>query len=427
MPTSDGSKKKAAAKKKAAPKKKAAAKKKAAPKKAAAKKAAAKKAPAKKAAAKKKAAPKKAAAKTAATKKAAPKKAAAKKRKVVEAEAPQVGAMRLHKFLASTGAGSRRECEKFIAERRVSVNSKLVTKMGTKVVPGVDVVRFDGEIVKAEAKVYWLLHKPAGTICTNSDEQGRPRVVDLIPDRNHRIYTVGRLDAESLGLILLTNDGDIANVICHPRYRIEKVYQVAVRGNVTREQIAKVEAGVWLAEGKTSPARVRPLGRNPKRDETVLEMTVFEGRNREVRRVLGHVGLNVRRLMRTRIGPLRLGKLPAGASVRLEREDLAFVAEAEALYLANREVWDAEIAQQRRTSQGPRGGGGGGRGRSDGGRPPSRGPRRDGPPGRGPRQGRPGGGRDGGGFRGPGRGGPDRGPRRDDDGPERRPPRRFYG
>ena len=125
---------------------------------------------------------------------------------------------RLHKFLASSGAGSRRECETFIEQGRVSVNGKVVTKLGTKVDPVKDRVLFDGEPVKAQDRVYYLLNKPAGYICTNSDERGRPRVVDLVRDPRHRIYTVGRLDADSRGLILLTNDGDIANLICHPRY-----------------------------------------------------------------------------------------------------------------------------------------------------------------------------------------------------------------
>ena len=151
---------------------------------------------------------------------------------------------RLHKFLASTGAGSRRECETFIAQGRVTVNGALVKKMGVKVDPTKDVVTLDGERVKAQERVYFLLNKPAGYICTNSDERGRPRAVDLVKKGNQRIYTVGRLDADSRGLILLTNDGDIANVICHPRYRIPKIYQVAVRGPVTRAQIQRVEAGV---------------------------------------------------------------------------------------------------------------------------------------------------------------------------------------
>jgi len=167
------------------------------------------------------------------------------------------GRVRLHKYLASTGAGSRRECETFIEQGRVSVNGKVVTKLGTKVDPTSDKILLDGERVAAEEKVYYILHKPAGVICTNSDERGRMRAVDVVRDEKHRVYTVGRLDAESTGLIVVTNDGAITNIICHPRYRIEKTYHVVVRGEMTREMLAQVEAGVWLSEGKASPARVR--------------------------------------------------------------------------------------------------------------------------------------------------------------------------
>jgi pseudouridine synthase len=304
---------------------------------------------------------------------------------------------RLHKFLASTGAGSRRECETFIAQGRVSVNGKVVTKMGVKVDPATDRVTLDGEPVRQEEKVYYLLHKPVGFISTSSDERGRPRVLDLVRDRRHRIYTVGRLDADSTGLILLTNDGEIANVVCHPRYRIEKTYQVTLRGEVTREALAKIEAGVWLAEGRSSPARLRPVGHNPRRGESYLEMTLFEGRNREIRRVFARVGLKVKRLHRVRLGPLSLGDLPPGVYRDLRPEELAFVQEAELLYLANKEAWDAELPPEKR-------------------RGPSGPPRFRRPKGRGPRRDR---------FEGPR--GP-RGPARRDDRGSRpwhdRPPRR---
>ena len=262
-----------------------------------------------------------------------------------EKEAPAGSAKgdRLHKFLAATGAGSRRECETFIEQGRVSVNGKVVTKMGVKVDPSIDKVLLDGEPAVLEEKVYYLLHKPPQIVCTSSDDKGRMRALDLIKDEKHRIYTVGRLDFESTGLIVLTNDGAITNVICHPKYRIEKTYQVVVRGEVTREHLAKVEEGVWLAEGKASPARVRAIAKNPRRNETMLEITLFEGRNREVRRVFARVGLPVRRLVRARIGPIQLGDIPLGAHKKVTRADLAFVDEAEALYLANQESWDAEL------------------------------------------------------------------------------------
>lgn len=341
-----------------------------------------------------------------------------------QADAPHgegAAAERLHKFLASTGAGSRRDCEKLIEDGRVYVNGKLVTKMGFKVDPARDKVTLDGERVKPEEKVYWVLNKPSGTICTNSDERGRPRVVDLVPDRTNRIYTVGRLDAESRGLILLTNDGGIANIICHPRYRIEKVYQVAVRGRVDRAQVARIEAGVWLSEGKTSPAKVQPVGYNAKRNESLIEMTVFEGRNREVRRVLARVGLNVRRLQRVRIGPLALGDLPPGASRRLDPKELAFVYEAEQMYLANREAWDEAFPGERpqpgkrRPAHKPRPQGKGK------GRGPARPRHPEGSKEAGPRRGRSG--KPGSTDRSAG--GPARGRRRGGDEPQRR--RRFYG
>lgn len=303
-------------------------------------------------------------------------------------------AERLHKFLASAGAGSRRECETFIQQGRVSVNGKTVTKMGVKVTLGEDVVRFDGERMSPERKVYYLLNKPSGYICTNSDEQGRPRAMDLVPNQHQRIYTVGRLDADSRGLILLTNDGTIANIICHPRYRVEKCYHVVVRGRVGRRELTKLESGVWLAEGKSSPASVKQLAYDPKRGDTLLEMTLFEGRNREIRRVFAKVGMKVRRLMRTRIGPLQLGKLAAGQSEALSPADLRFVHEAERLYEANKEMWDAELPsgghRRPRGGGGPRPGGqrhGGrpqGKGRPQGG---GRGPQKSGAGGQRPARG----------------------------------------
>ena len=287
---------------------------------------------------------------------------------------------RLHKYLAQCGAGSRRECEEYIKQGRVSVNGKPVTKMGVKVVPGQDKVLFDGERMEHERKVYYALNKPPGYICTNSDERGRPRAMDLVPDQQHRIYTVGRLDAESEGLILLTNDGTIANIICHPRYRVEKVYKIIVRGRMTRYHGAKLEAGVWLAEGKSSPARVTRAEYDAKKDESSLEMTLFEGRNREIRRVFARVGLKVKKLIRTRIGPLDIGTMQRGQVAVLSPADLRFVYEAETLYEANKEAWDAELPPPSKRRGGPRPGGSGPKGRrpkaDGGGRPPARGPQK---------------------------------------------------
>ncbi len=162
---------------------------------------------------------------------------------------------RLQKILAQCGVGSRRECETLIEQGRVEVDGKVVTKLGTKIDPEAVDLKVDGERVKREERVYYVLNKPRGYISTNRDERGRPRVVDLIRDER-RIYTVGRLDEQSEGLILLTNDGGLANIICHPRYQVDKSYLITVRGRVKREQTERLEQGVWLAEGKTGPARI---------------------------------------------------------------------------------------------------------------------------------------------------------------------------
>ena len=178
--------------------------------------------------------------------------------------------------------------------------------------------------------------------------------MDLVRREHRRIYTVGRLDAESTGLILLTNDGAIANVVCHPRYRIEKRYQVVVRGRGDRNQVTRVAAGVWLAEGKSSPAEV-VAGRFhiPKRGETVLEMTLFEGRNREIRRVFAKVGLQVRRLRRAHIGPLELGELPPGGYRKLEPSELSFVADASGSTRPTRRPGTPSYRPSRRATRAP--------------------------------------------------------------------------
>ena len=138
---------------------------------------------------------------------------------------------RLHKYLAHCGIASRRECETLIEEGRVEVNGDVVTKLGTTIDPAADKVRVDGESVSEEKKVYYLVNKPRGYLCTNRDDHGRPRVIELVPERR-RIYTVGRLDEDSEGLILLTNDGTLANVVTHPRYEVDKTYKLLVRGSV---------------------------------------------------------------------------------------------------------------------------------------------------------------------------------------------------
>jgi 23S rRNA pseudouridine2605 synthase len=228
---------------------------------------------------------------------------------------------RLHKYLAHCGIASRRDCEVLIEEGRVEVNGEVVTRQGTKVDPANDQISVDGERVKMERPVYYLVNKPRGYLCTNDDQYGRPRVVDLVRE-DRRIYTVGRLDEDSEGLILLTNDGTLANVLTHPRYQFDKTYKLLVRGAVSRDAIRKIEEGVWLSEGRTAPSQVRRVTK--KGVNSVVTVTLWEGRNRELRRIFAKVGLRVQSLERTAIGPLRTEGLPRGAYRRLDSRELAF-------------------------------------------------------------------------------------------------------
>ncbi|MHC4342191.1 MAG: pseudouridine synthase [Planctomycetota bacterium] len=282
---------------------------------------------------------------------------------------------RLQKILAHCGVGSRRHCETLIEEGRVEVNGRVVTKLGTKVDPFGDELKVDGERVRVENRVYYLLNKPKGYICTSSDEMGRPRVIDLVKE-DRRIYAVGRLDENSEGLILLTNDGALANVICHPRYQVDKTYSLTVQGQVARDQLERIERGVWLSEGKTAPAQVRRVVR--RRASTLVTVTIWEGRNRELRRIFNKVDLKVSHLVRTAIGPLKSSDLPLGSYRRLKESELEFVRKRLA------DGWrPAPVKPFRRgrgsTSGGGRGTTGGGRGNAGGGRsatPKGRRPRR---------------------------------------------------
>lgn len=221
-----------------------------------------------------------------------------------------MSAMRLQRWLAACGVASRRASEKYITEGRVTVNGRVVTELGTKVDPERDDVRVDGERARApQRRMYVALHKPPGVVCTASDPAGRPRAIDLV-QVPARLFPVGRLDEESEGLLLLTDDGDFAQRVTHPRYEVPKVYRVVVKGEPAPDALAKLREGVWLAEGKAAPAEIRILRQT--RELTTLALTLREGKNREVRRMLARVELPVKRLMRVRIGPVILGTLKRG-------------------------------------------------------------------------------------------------------------------
>ncbi|MBI4618405.1 MAG: rRNA pseudouridine synthase [Planctomycetes bacterium] len=228
--------------------------------------------------------------------------------------------IRLHKFLAHAGVGSRRKCEELIAQGRVSVDGEVVTTMGFMVDPELQEIRFAGEPVRAEPKLHYLFHKPKGVLSTASDKETRPRVIDFFSGVRFRLYTAGRLDEDSEGAILVTNDGAFAERVTHPSHGVPKTYEVRCRGRMEREALQKIRQGVWLAEGKTSPARIqiRRLGR----EVTDLLVTMFEGRNREIRRLFARFGHPVLELRRTRIGNLTLARLSRGRYRRLTQEEV---------------------------------------------------------------------------------------------------------
>jgi len=217
----------------------------------------------------------------------------------------------LQKVLAHAGVASRRACEELILSGRVRVNGQAVTEMGTKVNPSTDVIEVDGRRLKTRVEpVYVLLHKPAGYLSTVRDPDGRPTVLDLVP-RGTRLYPVGRLDADSEGLLLLTNDGELANRLMHPRYEQEKEYSVLVTGQPPTETLDQLRRGVWLAEdqaighAEASVIAVTEAG-------TWLRVILREGRKRQIRRMLAALGHPVRRLIRVRMGSLELATLEPG-------------------------------------------------------------------------------------------------------------------
>jgi 23S rRNA pseudouridine2605 synthase len=219
---------------------------------------------------------------------------------------------RLQKVLAHAGVASRRECEKLILAGRVTVNGKIIRKLGTKVDPENDEVRVDTEPVRSpKHPVTFLLMKPKGYICTVHDERGRQTVMDLMPPTARRLYPVGRLDEDSEGLILLTDDGSLANLVTHPRHGVEKTYELRIRGRIDGGDVKRVESGVWLSDGKTGQSRIRVKKRG--RDISRLEVTITEGRNRELRRMFAKLGHPVLSLRRLRIGPLSSRGLRLGA------------------------------------------------------------------------------------------------------------------
>jgi len=230
---------------------------------------------------------------------------------------------RLQRALARAGFGSRRSCEELISAGRVKVNGRLAT-LGDKVDPTRDVVVLNGATVNLDPNVRYLaLHKPAGVVTTMRDPQGRRDIREFVPDEP-RVFPVGRLDLDSEGLLLLTNDGDLAQAVTHPRHGVEKEYLVEVQGTPTPKQLGALRRGVELDDGPARAASVRIVDARGERGQLALVMT--EGRKREVRRLLAAVDLPVARLVRVRIGPISLGRLKAGAVRDLTADEVLLLA-----------------------------------------------------------------------------------------------------
>lgn len=227
---------------------------------------------------------------------------------------------RLQKVLAAAGVDSRRHCEALIQAGRVSVDGVVVTEQGVKVDVERQVVCLDGERIRIRKREYYLFHKPKGVLCTNFDPAGRPRVIDFFPQEGPRLFTVGRLDENSEGLLLVTNDGELAQKLLHPRFQTPRVYRALVAGDPTLDTLQHLKDGLYFTEGKFRVHDVRKVA--AKGQSAILKVTLLEGQNREVRRLLARVGHKVLALRRVSFGPLKLEKLAAAESRRLTKPEV---------------------------------------------------------------------------------------------------------
>lgn len=236
--------------------------------------------------------------------------------------------MRLQKFLAGAGVSSRRKAEDLISAGKVKVNGEVVTELGTKIDDAKDVITVSGKKIESAETIWIALHKPRGYLSTRKDPEGRPTVYDLLPPALHTLFYVGRLDLDSEGLLLMTNDGDTANRLLHPRYEVERVYEVLIRGELKPDRIERLLEGVELEDGIARAENVKVLGVT--RNEMRLRLTLREGKKREVRRMLWAVGHKVLRLKRLSYGPIKLDRLPEGKWRKLSEDELARLARGRA-------------------------------------------------------------------------------------------------
>ncbi len=233
---------------------------------------------------------------------------------------------RLQKIISQAGIASRRAAEKMIQAGRVSVDGKVITELGQKFDPTQAAIRVDGNLLQAPEKhVYFLLNKPKGYLSTAHDERGRRTVLELLPEVVERIYPVGRLDQNTEGLLLLTNDGALMNALLHPKFEIYKTYIARVTGEVTESGIRQLQAGIRLEDGMTAPAKVRILDYDARSGLTKVEVTIHEGRNRQVRRMFAAIGCDVRALKRTEFAGLNLSGVQRGQHRPLTNAELSYL------------------------------------------------------------------------------------------------------
>ncbi len=232
--------------------------------------------------------------------------------------------MRINKFMATCGVASRRKCDELIEKGRVKVNANVCKKLGMQINPEQDLVTVDDRPIRLTNNfVYYMLNKPCNVVTTVSDPNGRPTVMDYMPQGKNRIFPIGRLDYNTSGLLLFTNDGDVAQKLLHPSFEFGKTYVVDIKGNILDAEIKKLQNGVDIGDFVTSPAKVEVLKTTP--TTTTLKIVIHEGKNRQVRRMFDAVGHKVQKLQRVAVGKIKLGDLPLGKYRELTKEEIAYI------------------------------------------------------------------------------------------------------
>tara|TARA_R110002072_G_scaffold302100_1_gene484001 strand:- start:202747 stop:204021 length:1275 start_codon:yes stop_codon:yes gene_type:complete len=263
--------------------------------------------------------------------------------------------VRLQVLLARCGLGSRRACEDFITTGRVTVDGQTVTELGARVNPVTQRVEVDGESIRPDRTVCYMVNKPKGMLCTNSDPSGRARVIDLFPASAGRLFPIGRLDENSVGLLLVTNDGDLGHQLAHPRFKVPKIYEVQVAGRPTREIMQQLRQGMYFSDGRFKVDNAKTIGSRGK--STILEVTLSEGRNREIRRLFSRVGHKVMKLERVAFGPLRLRGVAVGGFRKLSHEEMkllrSYIENGEARVKAAEKASTEEAAKRKERNDRP--------------------------------------------------------------------------